>query len=113
MKTLKAFISVALLFAVIVAFDSCKGKGGDPDPEPETEVQRVAKLLTSGQWTLKSLTIDGVAKDSYAGLTITFTSSGFTATNGAPVWPANGAWQFNDDTAKALKRRLPREARSS
>jgi hypothetical protein len=104
MKSIKLLMSIMLISAVIVALDSCKGGGGDPEPEPETESERVSKLLTSGTWKLNSLTVDGVAKSSYAGMTIKFTNNTFTSAKGEPVWPTSGSWSFSDATAKTINR---------
>jgi len=94
-------MSFALLCAVMIALDACKGGG---DPEPETESERVTKLLTTGTWKLNSLTIDGVAKSSFDGMTITFTNGSYTSTKGEPVWPSSGTWSLSDATAKTISR---------
>lgn len=61
--------------------------------------------MTASPWTMTSLTIDGVADNTFfAGLAITFTATGFTATKGDPVWPSSGSWSFTDETATAIKR---------
>jgi hypothetical protein len=106
MKQIKLLISVILMCTVMVAFDSCKGKGDDPGPGDgdKEEAERVGKLLMAAPWKLNSLTIDGVTSSSYAGMTITFTTNGFTSTNGDPVWPASGTWTFADATAKVISR---------
>lgn len=75
------------------------------DDSPQLETDRIRELLTSGTWTVESVSIDGVDKtDMYAGLAVTFTNSGFTVTNGGMVWPGSGAWTFADDTGKRLLR---------
>jgi hypothetical protein len=85
----------------MIALDSCKSGG---DPEPETESERVTTLLTTGTWKLNSLTVDGVAKSTFAGMTITFTNGSYTSTKGEPVWPSSGSWSFSDPTAKVIMR---------
>ncbi|HZY82718.1 MAG TPA: hypothetical protein VFE50_24510 [Cyclobacteriaceae bacterium] len=102
MKSAKLLVSIIFIYVLIV-LPSCKGKGEDPGPE-ETEAQRITALLTSSSWKLKSVTVDGVAKNMFTNMGITFTSSTFSATNGSPVWPSSGTWTFNDDTAKSFKR---------
>jgi hypothetical protein len=102
-KTIKLLMSIVLTCAVIVALDSCKGGGEDPAPE-ETESERVSKLLTTSPWKLNTLTVDGVAKSTYAGMTIAFANGTYTATKGEPVWPSSGSWSFSDATAKAINR---------
>ena len=89
----------------MVVFQNCGG--GDPSPSPpeETAAQKNRKTLTSGVWTLQSVTVDDVDKTPmYAGMTLSFTSSSFTATHGAPVWPATGAWTFTDESGTAFSR---------
>ena len=89
--------SLVLLVLFVVG---CKGSGSDPSP-----VDEMRSVLTSGKWTLQNVTVDGVDKTAtYTGLTLTFTATGFTSTNGHIVWPASGTWQFSDDTGKTITR---------
>ncbi|MEI9919912.1 MAG: hypothetical protein WDO14_14105 [Bacteroidota bacterium] len=102
---IKLFLSIALLVMVVIVFDSCGGGGNDPGPAEQTPKEKVTALLASGQWKIKSLMIDGVAKSSYPGLAITFgATGGYSSTGGTPVWPTSGTWAFTDDTATAFKR---------
>ena len=74
-------------------------------PTPPTAVEKATTLMVASPWTMKSLTIDGTADDTFfVGLQITFTASGFTAKNGDPVWPASGTWSFTDANATFIKR---------
>jgi hypothetical protein len=104
MKTIKN-IAALLLVAVVLIFPSCGGSD-DPNPTPgQTEVEKAVKILTSGTWKLNAVTVDGVNKnDLFTGFTVTFTATGFTATNGEPVWPSSGLWNFSDATAKSINR---------
>ena len=62
-------------------------------------------MLTANTWTMQSLTIDGVADNTFfQGLKVTFTATGFTAVNGEPVWPASGTWAYTDANAQSFKR---------
>jgi hypothetical protein len=89
----------ALVF--MLAASGCGSDGGDDTP-PAPDVQA---LLTSGAWKVKSVTVDGLNKnDLFTGFTIGFTATGFTATNGDPVWPASGTWTFADATKKSVTR---------
>lgn len=46
----------------------------------------------------KTVTVDGADKLSlFTGMTLNFSATNFTSTNGAPVWPASGTWTFNSD----------------
>lgn len=86
-----------LLLAGMFQMISC----GD-DPVPETE--RVSTILTSHKWNTSSVTVNGVQSSLFTGFSITFTATGFTTTNGAPVWPASGTWTFKDESAKVIVR---------
>ena len=49
--------------------------------------------------------MDGADKtDIYGDLSLKFTSSVFTSTNGEALWPASGTWTFTTDDATAIKR---------
>jgi len=72
---------------------------------PLTEAEKVTAVLASGQWKMNSASVDGTDQSSvYQGLTLNFTATGFTSTNGEPIWPATGTWQFTNDNARAMKR---------
>lgn len=97
MKSLK--YSILVLLSIVAMLSSCKN---DEDAAP-SEQERVTEMLTAGgTWTLSSAKVDGTERsDIYAGLTINFTSTGFTTTNGGELWPASGTWHFesgSDDT---------------
>ena len=103
MKLVKPLCSLFVLIAMLT-FSHCSHKKKS-DPQPPTQVEKVTTLLTASTWSLQSLTIDGVADATFfQGLKLTFTSSGFTAVNGAPVWPSSGTWSFTDATAQSFKR---------
>lgn len=74
--------------------------------EPLTAKEERQQLITSAkEWTLQSLTIDGADKTSlYAGLTLHFTDTGFTAQNGLPIWPVSSSWSFTDETGTTITR---------
>ena len=92
-------INQSLLCMAVCILLSC----GADTPTPETE--RIAKLLSEGAWTLHSATVDDVDKLSlYSGLSITFTETTFTTTNGGVQWPSSGTWEFTDATAKVVER---------
>jgi hypothetical protein len=91
-------IVLSLTMIGMTLFASC---GGDDDPSEEV---RVHQLLTSGSWKLESVTVDGVNKNLYGGLSLTFTSTGFTSSGGEPVWPSGGIWTFVVGSAKSIAR---------
>ena len=101
--TLKIFNIAALVVATVLflAIAGCK----KDDPAPETPAIDVVKLLTSGSWKIQSVTVDGVdASSRFAGLALSFTESGFTATSSNVVWPASGTWTFTDSSQKSITR---------
>ncbi len=74
------------------------------DDEP-TAQETATNLLTSAVWKIKTVTVDAVDKSSiYPGLTLTFTATGYTTTNGGAIWPASGTWSFTDQTATVITR---------
>lgn len=93
-------ITLVAIFLNLFFFAGCKNDGS-----PQLETDKVRQLLTSGTWSIESVTVDGVDQTNmYAGLAVTFTTSGFTVTNGGVVWPATGAWTFPDETGKRILR---------
>lgn len=93
-------VACCLLAISLLSIQSCSKKS---DPQPETD--RVKELLKANTWKIQTVTVDNVDKTSvYAGLTLSFTDATYTTTNGGPVWPASGTWQFADDTGKLITR---------
>lgn len=81
-------------------FAACGG-----DEETPTLAEATTQLLTARTWKLNKLTVDGTDQTSLMSkLTLNFSKSGFTATQGDPVWPASGTWAFTDDTGTVMKR---------
>jgi hypothetical protein len=111
MKSIKKNIASLLALSVVlclnglflVQLSSCANKGEDPGPSVQDEVK--AKLTTPAKWNLLSVQVDGSDKTSvYAGLTISFTPTGYTTTNGRSLWPASGTWSFVGTDGKRIKR---------
>jgi hypothetical protein len=97
-------ITTGLCILILLNFIRCDEEKPTP-ATPETEQQRVRKFLTTGTWKFESLAIDGQREnDLYPNLTIKFTDTGFTSTNGSPVWPASGTWQFSNEQATKINR---------
>lgn len=95
--------SIFLIAFCLCILENC-GSSSSPPPPP-TAAEKATTLMVASPWSMKSLTIDGVADDTFfKGLQITFTKTGFTAVNGDPVWPATGTWNFTDANATAIKR---------
>lgn len=101
--TLKNFTVTTLGMAVIVMLlfiQSCKS-----DDPTIAEVDRVATLLKANSWKMQSVIVDGTDKTTvYAGLTLTFTATNYSSSNGGLVWPASGTWTFADDMGKVITR---------
>ena len=92
-----ALLSV-LLITGLMLIESCK------DSPLSAVEQTKAILISSGGWKMQTVTVDNTDKTSvYSGLAITFTETGFTATNGVPIWPVSGTWSFSDETGKNIK----------
>jgi hypothetical protein len=74
--------------------------------DDELEQDRVRNLLINGgSWNLQSATVDGVNQfDTYSGLVLTFSSTGFSSTNGGVAWPATGSWEFEGGSSSTLVR---------
>lgn len=97
MKNLNTY-NYLMVLMVMVIIAGCGSDKGTPKPD-------VQAMLTSGTWTMTTVTIDGVNKNSeFEGLTISFTKNGFTAVGGAPVWPQTGTWTFTDAERKSITR---------
>ena len=94
-------ISYVLLGFALITFSDCV----DPGPS-ETESGKNTRILsTGGPWTLQSVSVNGVDRTSmYAGLTVTFSSTGYTTVNGGAVWPASGTWNFTDAFGSTIRR---------
>ena len=98
MKKTFQYLNFAFAIVVLAALSSC---GGD-DPSA-SEV--MTKKLIAHPWNLSSATVDATDKTStYSGLNVTFTKTGFTATNGLPIWPATGTWEFTNNKATSIIR---------
>lgn len=91
--------SLIVVVALIINLSGCS-KGSEISKQEE-----VTAALTSGQWKIKTVIVDGVDKTGvYKDLSLTFTATGFTTTNGGVVWPASGTYTFTDANATVLKR---------
>lgn len=105
---MKSRISLSIAFStslllLLLCFAHC-GKKSDPEPT-ETEAQKATKLLTAGQWSVQSVSVDGQDRSStYKDLKLTFSATSITATNGGAIWPASTTWKFKDDTGKTIER---------
>jgi len=85
---------------------ACSDDGGDgpnPDSDPDPQAEALQKL-SSGTWSVSSITRNGTDVTSdFAGFTISFTSSGFTTTNGTGAWEASGSWNWEDPQGASIR----------
>lgn len=103
-RIVAAFLLIATV-ATLIHLSGCKGGAADPTPAPASKQDEVKAILTSPTWKMQSVTVDGADKTSiYKDLTLKFSASSFTTTNGGAVWPATGTWSFTTADAAAVKR---------
>ena len=99
MKKITAIVLLMMTICHLMLFQSCK----KDDPIPETE--RVKSILKANTWRMQAVSVDGTDQTQvYAGLTLTFTDTNYSTTNGGVVWPATGTWVFADQTGKLITR---------
>jgi len=97
MTHLKIVISLSLL-CLLLHTTACKKK--DPSPQDVVKTNLVGPI-----WKIKTVTVDGVDyTSSYLGMTIVFTETSYTTTNGGVVWPSPGMWQFNSNDGSKMIR---------
>lgn len=98
-RTFRSFSAATLALILAIPFtQGCKGSSKDPSPTDEMK-----SILMSGTWQLQNVTVDNVDRTSvYSGLTLAFSATSFTASNGRVIWPASGTWKFSDDTGKSI-----------
>ena len=98
MKSNSIIFSVTLTLFIFV-ISGCK-----PGAEPTATAAMLQKIMAK-TWVIKTETVDGTDETSlFSGMTLNFTATSYTTTNGGVMWPSNGTWQFTDETATAIKR---------
>jgi hypothetical protein len=94
-----ANLFIAITVSSLLLLSGCKSD----DPQPETD--RVKVLLIANAWRIQTVTVDGTDQTAlFTGLTLSFTNTNYSTTNGGVVWPASGTWNFTDDTAQKVLR---------
>jgi hypothetical protein len=94
----KGILSISILTVTTLFFVSC---GGDAPSAAEV----TTKQLVSAGWKISNVQVDGTDQTAlYTNMSLSFSATTFTSSNGAPVWPGSGTWVFTDNTAKTIKR---------
>jgi hypothetical protein len=94
-----SYLSSIVLIVFSLLFGGC---GGDSTPSA-SEV--TTKQLTANTWKISTVFVNDTDKTSlFTNMTLRFTPTTYTTTNGSAVWPATGTWVFTDDTASKIKR---------
>jgi hypothetical protein len=77
-----------LILITLCILPGCGGGDDDPGTGTTSEATQALATMSASPWNMKSVTIDGVAKNNlYTGLKLTITSTGaYSATNGGAVW---------------------------
>ncbi len=97
MNKIKVIVSLILL-GTFVYMTACKKK--DPSPQDVVKTNLIGPL-----WKIKTVTVDGVDyTNSYLGMSIIFTATSYTTTNGGVVWPSPGTWQFTSSDGSKMVR---------
>ncbi|GHM99169.1 hypothetical protein WSM22_06590 [Cytophagales bacterium WSM2-2] len=98
MKTTTALLVCTLIALALIILEGC----GKNDPDPLADA---TNKITSKTWTIKTVSIDGkdVTAD-FSGLTLKFSSSDYTTTNGHVVWPTSGTWKFKEKSLTEIIR---------
>lgn|SRR6478736_1421424 len=90
------------LFILISCFSVITRCSDDKTP---TGRESATRLLTNHAWEIQKVTIDDVDRTSvFNRLTLKFTDSHYTTTNGHVVWPESGEWSFSDNNANTILR---------
>lgn len=81
-------------------------QGCSSSNEPSRQEQVKKLLIADGaSWLTEGVSIDDTdGSDDFAGLSLTFGGSTYSAVNGRLVWPANGTWGFVSEDAKSFVR---------
>lgn len=96
-------VSCLAIILVVVSLSGC-GESGATDPTPSAQ-DAIKEKLTANKWNLQTAMVDGTDKTAvYQNLSITFTASSYSSTNGGGIWPATGAWSFNSVDGTSIKR---------
>jgi hypothetical protein len=97
-QSAKALSSILFVTALSLLL-SC---GGEDDPTPN---EVTLAQLTQSPWRISAVTVDNTDRTNlFTNLTLTFTATNYSTTNGGLVWPASGTWTFADESGQKIKR---------
>ncbi|NOT76694.1 MAG: hypothetical protein HOP08_17335 [Cyclobacteriaceae bacterium] len=100
MKITKVYTTILIAIVTIgmLSISGCKDNG-------PSALDVRTKALTASGWKVNAVTIDGVDRTAqHASMTLTFSASEYTTTNGGFVWPASGTWAFAGADATIITR---------
>ena len=66
--------------------------------------ERTQRLLVNKDWDMTIVTVDGIARSIYPGLSINFQQSVYTSKNGLDVFPVSGTWSFSGSDGRTIIR---------
>jgi hypothetical protein len=72
-----------------------------PELSPNEKTQR---LLINKTWDLSIVTVDGIARNIYSGLSLKFQQSTYTSENGLDIFPVSGTWEFSGSEGNKIIR---------
>jgi hypothetical protein len=92
-----------ILLSILSIGSLFSSSGCKPDDPSATQV--ALNKLKSGVWRIDQVYVDGADRTSlFTGMTLQFTSTTYSTTNGDPVWAASGTWTFTDKTGNLITR---------
>lgn len=93
---------VYLFSLAVVILLSVLAGCGDSSP---SAIEVTSNQLRANQWRISSVMVDATDQTAlFTNMTLSFTATDYTTTNGKAVWPASGTWAFSDDSGKKIKR---------
>jgi len=99
MKFINSFYQQSKLVVLLIIIGAMSCSKENTTPQPLSPQDQTKALLTDGTWKLQSESANGVDQTQlYKGLTVTFTSSGYTTTSSDVIWPVHGTWSFDGNT---------------
>jgi hypothetical protein len=69
----------------------------NPDEQPPTASEQEAMIESlQGTWSGQEVRKENVVISDFSDFTLTITDKSYTTTNGAPVWPSSGSFDFEN-----------------